>query len=394
MRANDNKRSTPHRKRFGLPTLLFASVALAACSGDGAQSALDPQGPIARDIDELWDLVFVLATIVFVLVMIAFFVAIIRFRAKKGDDTEPVQVHGNNALEITWTILPAVILAVIAVPTVQGIFDIRGEPEGERLDIDVVGHQWWWEFTYPEYTDADGRVLTTANELHIPAGETVYLTMTSTDVIHSFWVPPLNGKRDVVPGNVSNLKLFADPGIENEDRGFGAGVIPGQCAEFCGLAHADMRLRVFVHSPADFEAWVASQLEPAQIPAEGTLAAAGYETFNLRCTACHAATVSGPEGVEVLGSTAFWPLPEALTATTEYAFAPNLTHFGGRTTFGGASFDNVREHLAQWLANPADLKPMDPDRNVISEGRILGMPNFGLSSQEIEGLIALLETWD
>ena len=388
---NDNARSAHRPRRRFLLVAALSGFVLAGCSGSGPQSALDPKGPVARDIDDLWTLVYVLAVVVFVLVSAGLIVSIIRFREKKGDDQEPKQLHGNTALEITWTIIPAVILAIISVPTVQGIFDIRNEPTGARIDVDVVGHQWWWEFTYPGFTDSEGRPLTTANELHIPSDETVYLTMTSADVIHSFWVPALNGKRDVVPGSESNLILRADPGLENEDVGFGRGIIPGQCAEFCGLAHADMRILVFVHSQADFERWVAGQLEPAVVPEDdgGTLAA-GYQSFELICTACHQATLRGPDGVEVVGPRSVLDVDGRLF---DSALAPNLTHFGSRSTFGGASFDSTSEHLAEWLANPADLKPMAPERNDIAAGRILGMPNFGLEKPEIDGLVALLESW-
>jgi cytochrome c oxidase subunit 2 len=388
-RASQDKRPPLRRS---LPAVVAASVLVAGCSGEGPQSALDPRSDLARDIDGLWDLVFVLATIVCVIVLAGMVYSIIRFRERKGDDREPKQLHGNTPLEITWTIIPAVILAIISVPTVQGIFDIRAEPDAaSRIDVDVVGHQWWWEFTYPGFVDADGRPLTTANELHIPVEETVYLTMTSVDVIHSFWVPPLNGKRDVVPGRESNVILTADAEVATTDYGFGTGVVLGQCAEFCGLAHADMRVRVFVHSRAEFDAWVEQQLEPAPVPAEDSGAlATGYQTFELVCTACHMATVEGPEGVEVLGQGREVTGGDRTFAT---ALAPNLTHFGSRTTFGGGSFDNVSDHLARWLANPSDLKPMSPERNDVAEGRILGMPNFGLSQQEIDGLVALLESW-
>ena len=384
------------RFRFALFVVTVVGATVSGCSGSGPQTALEPAGSLARGLDGLWDFVFALAVIVCVIVFAGMIVAMVRFRERKGDDREPKQVHGNTALEITWTIIPAVILAVIAVPTVQGIFDIRNEPTGERIDVDVVGHQWWWEFTYPGFVDANGRPLTTANELHIPVDEIVYLTMTSADVIHSFWVPALNGKRDLVPGRLSHLILHADLGTENKDfDGDGplaVGEVPGQCAEFCGLAHADMRLRVFVHSRADFDAWVAGQLEPALIPEEDQpVSAAGYVTFKLICVACHQATVLGPNGVENLG-----PERTLDIAGREFgaALAPDLTHFGSRTTFGGATFDVTPEHLAQWLTDPSDLKPMTPERNVVAEGRILGMPSLSLSQDEITGLIALLEGWE
>ncbi len=375
------------RRLFPVALLLLFS----ACSGDGPQSSLEPQGPLASEIDGLWEFVLILATAVFILVMVGFVVSVVRFRERKGDTREPKQVHGNTRLEIAWTILPAVLLAVLAVPTVQKLFEIREVPEGDDvLQVKVTGHQWWWEFEYVDYAAPDGRTLITANELHIPADTKVNLTMTSADVIHSFWVPPLNGKRDVVPGRITNLTLEADGDAVTDNVGFGPGVILGQCAEFCGLAHADMRLRVFVRSDADFEAWAAAQLEPAVVAEEGPVAE-GYETFTQVCTACHQATVSLPDGtVTTVGVENY---VTSRDVDFRSSFGPNLTHFGSRTTFGGASFDNVTEHLSAWLANPSDLKPMDPDRNDIPARRILGMPNFQLSEEQIKNLVALLQEW-
>jgi len=323
--------------------------------GDYPQNSLNPAGPQARQIDDLFWMVFWIAVAVFVLVMLAMLVAIVRYRHREGRDRPVKQVHGNTRLEIVWTIIPALILAFIAVPTIAAIFDLRSPPEpgDNALEIEVIGHQWWWEFRYPEYG------FSTANEMHIPAGRPVFLSMTSVDVIHSFWVPQLNGKRDVVPGRISNLTIQADA----------PGVYLGQCAEFCGLAHADMRHRVFAHDEADFEAWALAQAQPALIPTEGP-AAGGWDTFQLVCAACHA--VDGTE------------------ATAQ--FAPNLTHFASRTSFGGATFDNTEEHLRQWLRNPSAMKPMDPDRNDLASGRILGMPDFGLTEEQIDGLIALLDS--
>ncbi len=388
-------RSVRVTRRLGLVVLLLV---VSACSGSGPQSSLEPQGPIAEEIDGLWELVLILATIIFVLVMIAFFVSLIRFRQRKNDDREPKQIHGNTRLEIVWTIIPAVLLAVLAVPTIQTLFSVREVPQGpDVLQIEVTGHQWWWEFVYPDVVAEDGRALITANELHIPAATPVNLTMTSADVIHSFWIPPLNGKRDVVPGLATTLTLEADGDVVLTDNGFGEGVILGQCAEFCGLAHADMRLRVFVHDDEGFAAWAADQLRPAAVPVEGR-AADGWDTFNLVCTACHQATVAMPDGtVETVGPDNFIQLDDAEFRSS---LGPNLTHFGSRETFGGATFDTpwanpeALDHLRRWLNNPSDLKPMDPDRNDIPSGRILGMPSFGLTGDEIDNLIAMLESWD
>lgn len=371
-----------HARLLGL-IALFA-ILLSACSGAGPQTALNPEGPIARSIDDLWELVFVLATIVFVIVQIALAYTVIRFRARKNDDTEPVQVHGNTRLEIMWTIIPVVILASIGYPIVKGIFDVRAIAEGDDvLQVQITGHQWWWEFEYVDLTDDLGRTLVTANELVIPEDVRVNLTMTSADVIHSFWVPILAGKRDVVPSRVSNLTLIADsPTPPDEPH-------PGQCAEYCGLAHADMRFKVHVRTQADFDTWVAEQLTPAEIPTEGA-AAAGWDTFNITCVACHNATVAGENGPEDIG-----PVPTIDVDGTTFtsSLGPDLTHFGSRLTFGAGTFDNTAEHLAQWLDNPTSIKPMRPELNDIEGGRILGMPDYNLSAEEITNLIALLEGW-
>jgi cytochrome c oxidase subunit 2 len=387
------------RTRLGFLAVAATAMVLSACAGSGPQTSLEPQGEFSEGINDLWLLVFWMAVGVFVLVAIAYFFALFRFRERKDDERRPVQVHGNNRLEISWTILPALILAVLAVPTVRGVFELRDVPDRDQvLDINVTGHQWWWEFEYPEFTGSDGRTLFTANELHIPADEEVYLSMTAAQVIHSFWVPPINGKRDVVPGSVSNLRFQVDePTPEGEP-------ILGQCAEFCGLAHADMRIRVFVHTREDFDRWVAEQLEPAAAPVasaaeEGAEPPApesiegGWNTFTALCTACHQANVEYTDGVRELVGPATTRF-EFEEDSIHNALAPDLTHFGGRTTFGGAVFENIEEHLAPWLANPADLKPMDPDRNDIANGRILGMPNFNLTDEQIDGLIALLQSWE
>ncbi len=368
--------SEPRSTRRGVAlvalTVLLA-LGAAACSTELPQNSLNPAGPEARKIDDLWWLVFWIAVVIFVLVESALIYAAFRFRRRRNSDDRVRQVHGNTRLEVLWTIIPVVILAIIAVPTLSTIFDLRREPgpEENALEINVIGHQWWWEFEYPEYG------IETANELHIPEDRTVYLSLTSADVIHSFWVPQLNGKRDAVPGRVNHLTIIADE----------PGTYLGQCAEFCGLAHADMRHRVYAHTADDFDAWVAEQQEPAFEPQEG-LAGQGWQIFEIVCTACH--NVRGTSAQVTRTMTAD---DGGVTRGFAVSLAPDLTHFGSRTTFGGASFENTADHLRAWLANPADLKPMTPELNDPAEGRILGMPNFGLEADEIDALISLLETW-
>ena len=359
---------TLHRKRTLLVLLLFAAIlVLSACAGtdrlgidsiadsDLPQNSLDPAGPAARSIDGLWWLVFWIATAVFVMVEAALVFTIFKFRRRDGKDRPVKQVHGSTRLEIAWTIIPVVLMAALAIPTIATLFELRAEPDPSEnaLQIEVTGHQWWWEFYYPEYG------ITTANEMHIPAGRAVYLTMTSADVIHSFWVPRLNGKRDLVPGRTTNLTMEADE----------PGLFFGQCAEFCGIAHADMRQRVFAESESDFAAWAAAQAEPVTPPTEG-LAAAGWDTFQISCSSCHA--IDGTSAVAKL--------------------APDLTHFASRTTFAGASVARTDGHLREWLRNPVDLKPMRPEFNDLSAGRVLGMPDLDLTEQQIDELIAFLDT--
>jgi cytochrome c oxidase subunit 2 len=359
---------------------------LAACSGSGPQTALEPEGPIARDIDGVWDLVLMLATFVFVLVMALLVWAMWRYRERPGDETEPKQLHGSSVIEVGGVVFSVVLLAFISVPTVRGLLDIREVPEGDDvLQIQVTGHQWWWEFEYVNETGPDGHTLITANELHIPEDVTVYLTMTSADVIHSFWVPVLNGKRDVVPGRVTNLTLIADDPTPPGEP------IPGQCAEFCGLAHADMRIKVHVHDAAGYAAWVDEQLLPSEQPAPETALDAGWQTFSTLCTACHQVTLEDVEG-EV---TTHGPERYITSDDIEFrsSFGPNLTHLFSRDTFGSGTFTLDADHLSEWIDDPESLKPMWADRNDLANGKVLGMPDLGLSDAEIEEVVDLLETW-
>ena len=219
---------------------LVATVLLAAgCAADAPQDTLEGEGPAAADIDSIFNLALVLATIVFVLVFAAIIYIAIRFRRRGTDDDEelPTQIQGNTKLEIGWTVAPAALLAVLAIPTVALIFDLQDRAENARMVINVTGQQWWWEFEYPE----EGIV--TANDLVIPVNTNIRLNIESRDVIHSFWIPRLNGKRDAVPGRTHLLSIEADQ----------PGIYFGQCTEFCGLAHADMRARAIALTDADWK---------------------------------------------------------------------------------------------------------------------------------------------
>ena len=231
------------RRRPGLLLALAATGLLAACNpADFPQSALLPRGDFAEMLDGLFMTTVWWALVVFVLVEGALIFAIVKFRGRPDDD-EPAQVHGNTVLEIVWTAIPALILAFIAVPTVRAIFQTYDVPQNNPLTIEVIGHQWWWEFRYPEYG------ITTANELHVPVGRTVSVKMGSADVLHSWWIPQLAGKRDVFPDRETRFWFKAEA----------AGEYPGQCGEFCGLLHARQLFAIEAVQPAAFEQWLSDQ---------------------------------------------------------------------------------------------------------------------------------------
>ena len=348
------------RVRFG--ALIAGALLLSVACGDqgGPQSALRPAGDVAAKADSLWDLTFGIAVVVFFLVEGALIYAVIKFRARPG--REAAQFHGNTRVEVLLTALPALILAGIAVPTVQTIFQSSEIPES-ALEVKIIAHQFWWEYQYTE----EGVV--TANELHMPTNRPVYITLdgaltdrvnpSQPEVNHSFWVPRLGGTQDIVPGRINHLVYEADE----------PGTYLGQCKEFCGLGHAFMRLRAIAHTPEEFEQWLADQKEPAPAPESG-LAAEGAELFangpqsgqwtgGYTCVSCHAAD------------------------TTELAsqnVGPNLTHFADRQTFASGVFDNNAKNLAAWLNDPPGVKPGAQ------------MPALGLTQEEIDALVAYLQT--
>ncbi len=359
--------------------LLGLAVLASACVSNAQQDSLNPQGPYAQRSYDLLVPVFWVATGIFVVVegLLVFFA--IRYRRRKGRSAGmPPQIHGNNRLEIAWTILPALILAGVAVPTVTTIFDLAREPEGDVLEVNVLAHQWWWEFDYP----AEG--INTANELHIPTGEPVRLTLCAVgfgyeqqpapsacqpgppdgpppatiggSVIHSFWVPELAGTQDVVPGMTNTLVIQADR----------PGRYSGQCKEFCGLSHAYMKFAVVAHAPDDYDAWVRAQQADAATPQPGTLAATGMDVFlNGQCIACHAV-----QGLEDANGN-----PVAANG------GPNLTHFASRECFAGCWLPNDDlDQLTRWLDNPAAVK----------EGSF--MPDYGLTPEEIRAVVAYLQS--
>jgi cytochrome c oxidase subunit 2 len=241
-------RSGVNRARLALGLLvLSALVALGGCTSQYPQTILDTySSDYGPTVLNLFILIFWPALIVFVLVEGALLYTIIRYRQRPGHG-RPEQVHGTTRIVVAWTIAPALVLAFIAVPTVRDIFVTQAQAAPGSLEIHVTGHQWWWEYEYPEYG------ITVANEFAAPTGRTVNFSETSADVIHSFWVPAMGGKRDVVPNHTNHF--WFTPARE--------GLFLGQCAEYCGDAHADMRLRMWSLSPDAFQRWVDLQKSPA-----------------------------------------------------------------------------------------------------------------------------------
>ncbi|MBI4328423.1 MAG: cytochrome c oxidase subunit II [Chloroflexi bacterium] len=342
----------PHRGIRGfLPLLLpWAVLSLAGCTLTDPQSTFDPAGPVARIQMDLFVFLFWAAVLVFVVVEGALLFAVIRFRRKPGQGV-PTQTHGNLRLEIAWTIAPSLLLLVIAVPTINAIFYLDRPPAGDQLRVNVIGHQWWWEFEYPDikYTDAAGkeRTLVTANELHVPVGTALDLSLTSKDVIHSFWAMKLGGKTDLIPTRTNRLWLQADE----------AGEFLGQCAELCGIAHGYMKFRVYAQSPTDFQSWVEEQKRATSLPAQGNPA---YKPLTTLCTACHAIRGTTMQGVQ----------------------GPDLTHFGSRNTLAAGMYANDVNSLKKWLNDPDSLKRGNQMAAVIKKGT--------LSEQEIDALATYL----
>ncbi len=375
--------------------VVLAGLVASACASGAQQTTLEPEGPAADKINDLSNITFAIAGVVFLIVEVGILFIVWKFRQRK-DDTEadvPTQTHGNTKAEVGWTLLPAVILAFLAVATVGTILDLADEPE-DALRIRVVGQQWWWSYDYdidgdgvlpdddviapgieaPEEYETD---IVTANEMVIPVGTPVYLDIESRDVIHSYWIPALNGKKDAVPGRTHHLTLEADE----------PGTYVGQCTEYCGLSHAYMRMSVIALPQDEYDAWVEHQLEDAAEPTS-ELAQEGLELFENLCASCHLI-----EGVNT-------DTYDGANQTS--GAAPNLTHFASRGIYAGGIFelyedldddgiieaDEIGEvfepnQLEAWLRNAPEEKYMAPDDN-------RGMPNLGLTEAQIDSLVAYL----
>lgn len=419
------------KQLFRLIPLLVISF-LASCAEDKPLNTFEPESDQAREIyDVMMPLVWVLMTIVFVLVVGG--TLLIVFRRKIDPETEdledlPEQVHGNSKLEWAWTIAPFLLLAALAFPTIGAIWALEEKNAPDELDVMVIGQQWWWEYRYDVdgdgfFQDAnkDGVVdekdeklpmelsldpddVVTANELVIPVNQQVDLKIGSRDVIHSFWIPRLNGKRDAVPGRWHTWSISADR----------VGKFTGWCTEFCGVSHARMRMSSVVLEPEEFSVWLENQKKPAQIP-EDEDALAGRELFVQQCSSCHVIKEDNSNNKDVEVNT----YPENFTAPLDSKAAPNLTHFASRSTYAGgtysiykgtgqASDDELKAEdynnlsdladkpdsgyefnkydLQRWVSDASSQKDMDPDS-------LQGMTSFPqFDDEQLSQIVSYLES--
>lgn len=357
----DEQRQNRSARRGVVPKLvslgvlaMTAMVLLSACGPEGSKpySTTSPGSTTTDDIHGLYKLVFWLSLVVFVGVQFAVVYLSLRYRRKKSDTTRPPQVHGNKRLELVWTILPAVVLLVLLIPTLTILFDHDAQASEGDLQVDVYGKQWWWEFHYGEDKVQDGQNLeiTTANEIVIPVGRNTVFNLYSNNVIHSFWVPQLTGKLDVIPGHVNSLSIT--PTEEGE--------FYGECAEFCGAQHAWMRFKITVVSEEEFYSWVNNwRTSPAvstkeQAPNSGVVQAP--EMFSV-CLSCH--TFNGFDTNNAL---------DGITAPA--TFGPDLTMLVCRETFAAGMMETTPENLKKWLMDPGSIKPGNYMSEQIGPGKI------------------------
>jgi cytochrome c oxidase subunit 2 len=366
-------RGSPGLRRSAIGLISSLALLLSGCATSLPQTPLDPKGEVARmQTGLLMTSLWVAAGIGTVVTVLLVFI-VLRFRAKPGQNEVPKQIHGSTKLEIIWTFIPIAILIMIAIPTIETAFATFGRPEHADMTIKVVGHQWWWEFQYPD------KKITTANELVIPVGKTVEIELISDDVIHSFWVPKLAGKTDVIPNRLNHMWFKADE----------EGIYYGQCAEFCGDSHAKMRFRVRVVSEQAYTAYINDRLAQQQGLAQSTdpdiqagralfegkvtvKNAAGKEVPKVSCFSCH--TI---DGTDAKGTS-----------------APNLSDIGKRLTLAAGVIEVAdetgkidpklqAEWLKKWIRDPQSIKP-----GVV-------MPAHGtnkLTAQELDQVVKYLQS--
>ncbi|MSP12789.1 MAG: cytochrome c oxidase subunit II [Chloroflexi bacterium] len=324
--------------RYGLG-MIFASLLLAGCSSE-RPSILLPVSPKANAEANLFLIIFWISVAVFVIVEAALFYSVIRFRGKNAEDVPP-QIHGSVPLEIAWTTAPALVLVVVFVLTWQTL-QATAAPPLDSMPVLVTGNQFWWKFDYLD------QQVSTANELHLPVGRPVRLLLETKDVIHSFWVPQLGGKMDLIAGHQNVLWLQADK----------AGEYHGQCAELCGASHANMRTKVIAESQVNFDAWIQSQKTPSTTPTNPALVKGRDLFLGNACIGCHM----------IRGTTAAG------------AVGPDLTHVASRSTIAAGLLENTSANMARWIDNPPAIKP-----GVL-------MPKLNLSQDDITSIVAYLQS--
>ena len=340
--------------RISTTARLIATLVLALCFAacGGIQNAINPAGPNAENISRLWWLMFYVCSIVFVLVMIALLLAL-RKRTVEAADRVPVleppeeSERRRRNVVISLTTITVIVLFVFLIASYSSGRSLRlNDPAKNGLSIDLTGHQWWWEV---RYNDVDAsNIFTTANEIHIPVGVPVMFSLRGADVIHSFWVPNLAGKKDLIPGKINTIWLQADK----------PGVYRGQCAEYCGLQHAKMALWVVAEPQEQFNAWRQNQTQQA-VSATSDAQKRGQQVFfSTTCVMCHA--INGTPAGSNIG--------------------PNLTHVGSRHMIAAATLVNTREHLAQWIRDPQTFKPGNR------------MPQNNLSDADLQALVEYLQS--
>jgi len=365
-------RSRPRRlARAALTVALAASSVIVAACQQYPNSIFHPRTDTNRDIGVLFQILIWFGSIVFVVVEAILIYTLVRFR-RRGIARQPEHVHGNTTLEITWTIIPALILVFIAIPTVKTIFRTQAKAQSNALQVEVIGHQWWWEFRYPQYTmrSPTGKLdtLVTANELYLPKGRMVNFTLKSQDVIHSFWIPGLSGKRDLITNHANYLWFTPDSAPATAYNGF--------CAEYCGASHANMRFRTFVVAPDDFQSWAAHQETPAAFAVPGAAPAVAVNTAAAASQNPQLAQPQVPSGAQVQPQrnlNARTPLGRATGVngpTVPSAGAPgvgvppNATNPVGSTPVAQAGFiaftrDSMPAYTVPTTPTPADVRVAD-----------------------------------
>jgi cytochrome c oxidase subunit 2 len=379
-----NRNATRRARGWGIAVL--ASALLSACTGgtEFVQTTFHPVSGYGRAENAAFMNTFWWTMAILFLVYFLVFYVVWRFR-ERPDTPHPAQIHGNTKLEILWTVIPAIITVFIMVPAVKGVFALQRAPVAGALEIEVIGHQWWWEFRYP----VEG--VMTAQQFYVPIGREVHLRLSSADVIHSFWVPRIGGKRDVLP----------QPRVAEGERPRpnhivftvdSAGAWRGQCAEYCGEAHAIMAMQAVAVPPAEFDAWVRSMkdtpaLPPGQPAAEQVAAVPAVQDTAAAAAPAVPATLE-EQGRQIFLSKACIACHAVANTTAKGMVGPNLTRFGARPYVGAGARPNTVENVIQWIHNPQSLKAgaLMPGAQEAAGG----FPPTGLTDDEIRAVAAWL----